>query len=277
MSRPTYRAYYLLRAAQHHFQRQPHELSAEENRWLENTVVNQQLMESNLLASVESAQVRVPDERLRQSVGAIEAQYEDVDAFLDDLQRLDLTLSTLTDLLERQLRVDLILERQAAKVEPVTEAQARDYYATHPQQFIKPERRQAWHILITINPEYPENRRDLVLDRLSAIRTEIDGDLERFKQQAQRHSECPSALNSGEMGWIPQGHLYPEIDKALFQLPAGELSELIETEVGMHLVMCSDIQAGQQIPFEEVASTLQEKLTEAQQRNAQQAWMRSLT
>lgn len=280
MNRPShysqYRAYYLLRAAQHHFQQQPQELSAEQNLWLDTQVGKQQLMEAKVLASAEAANVRVSDELLSQSLADMEAQYEDVDAFLFDLQRLDLTLATLADLLARQLRVERILERQAAGIVGASETEARHYYATHPQQFTQPERRQAWHLLITINPDYPENRRASVLNKLNNIRAEVDGDLERFKQQAQRHSECPSALKSGELGWIPQGHLYPEIDRALFALNAGELSELVETEVGMHLVMCSEIQPEQQIPFAQVVSTLQEKLTEVQQRKAQQAWMRTL-
>ncbi|MEH6825386.1 MAG: nitrogen fixation protein NifM [Motiliproteus sp.] len=270
-------AYYLLRAAQHHFQLQPHELSAEQHQWLETRVSNQQVMEANVLSSAEAANVIVPDELLRKALAEIEAQYEDVAALQDDLQRVDLTLSTLGELLERQLRVELILERQAATVAAASKADARHYYESHPQQFTQPERRQAWHLLITINPDYPENRRSRVLNKLNKIRAEIDGDLDRFQRQAQRHSECPSALKSGEMGWIPQGHLYPEIDKALFALNAGEISELIETEVGLHLVMCSEIQTAQRIPFAEVLSTLQQKLTEVQQRKAQQAWMRSLT
>lgn len=281
MSRPNVhsqnRAYYLLRAAQHHFQQPPHELSAEQQQWLETQVSNQQLMEANVLSSAEAVNAIVPDELLRQSLAEIEAQYEDVDAQRDDLQRLDLTLSTLSELLERQLRVELILARQSAKVETASADDARRYYDSRPHQFTQPERRQAWHLLITINPDYPENRRASVLKKLNKIRAEVDGDLERFQSQAERHSECPSALKKGEMGWIPQGHLYPEIDKALFALNAGELSELIETEVGVHLVMCSEIQPEQRIPFEQVVSTLQDKLTEVQQRKAQQAWMRSLT
>ncbi len=273
-------AYYRMRAAQHYFGCQPEQLKDDQFRWLEATVASQLQMESKVLSSAEAMAVVVPDQLLRKTLAELEAQYTDVGSFLDDLARLDLSVSSLSDLLERQLRVELVLElvleQQTATVEPVKTEQALSYYQSNPEKFIKPQRRQAWHLLITINPEYPENNRAAVLKRISKLYTKIGGNLKRFKQQAQQFSECPSALNGGEMGWIPQGHLYPEIDRVLFQLEAGQISAPIETELGLHLVMCSEIQAEQVLAFDQMEQSILQKLTELEQKKAQQRWMRSL-
>ena len=271
------RAYYELRAAQRYFEQAPDQLSAEQQRWLAATVERQQRLEMLVLNTPQAAQVVVSDSLLQEAMDQLQRQYEDADGFLDDLARYGLSVSQLSDLLERQLRVDLVLERQAAAEEPAGEDEALRYYASHPDQFRKPERRQTWHLLITVNEEYAENTRPRVVARLEQIRLECAGDPKLFQQRVRRYSECPSALSAGELGWIPRGHLFPAIDEALFQLAAGEISPVVETEVGLHLVYCAAIEAAAPVPFTEVVTELCDTLTERKQQQAQRAWLRSLT
>ncbi|HEY5718198.1 MAG TPA: nitrogen fixation protein NifM, partial [Motiliproteus sp.] len=258
-------AYYSLRAAQRHFGQLPAELSPEQLQWLQGTVARQQQLEAQVLSTPQAAQVVVTDPMLKQALDQVQGQYEDVDAFLDDLEQVGLSVSQLSDLLERQLRVDLVLERQSATVQPTTLEEAEHYYHTHPQQFHKPERRATWHLLVTLNDDYPENSHPRVVARLEAIRQQSQGNLAAFQQQARRYSECPSALSAGELGWIPAGHLFPAIDAALFQLQAGEISPVVETDVGLHLVFCEAIEPAGAVPFAEVADDLCRKLTERKQ------------
>ena len=269
-------AYYALRAAQQYFEKLPTELSPQQQQWLQGTVERQQQLEAKVLSSPQALQMVVPDAMLRQSMDQLQSQYEDMDAFLDDLGQYDLDVSQLSDLLERQLRVELVLERQSAAVDAATSDEARSYYSAHPDQFQRPERRQTWHLLITLNDEYADNSRPAVTRRLTRIASEARGDLALFKQRARRYSECPSALSDGELGWIPRGHLFPQIDTALFQLSAGEISPVVETEVGLHLVFCQAIEPAARVPFEAVVAELRDKLTEAKKKQAQRAWLRSL-
>lgn len=276
MSEQGINAYYALRAAQHYFDKPPEQLDTTQRQWLRDAVKRQQQMESQVLASPEAAQVVVPDEQLRRAMDEVQAQYEDSDAFLDDLGDYDLTVSQLSDLLERQLRVEMVIERQSAAVEPAGLEAARAYYDANPDKFVKPERRQTWHLMITVNDDYAENAREDVIQRLEKIRRETIGDLKLFKKRAQRYSECPSALSEGELGWVPRGHLFPVIDEALFQLEEGEVSPVVETDVGLHLVFCEAIDPEQVMAFDSVADTIAEKLTEARRQQAQRAWLRSL-
>ncbi|WP_210394783.1 nitrogen fixation protein NifM [Motiliproteus sediminis] len=276
MSDQGMNAYYALRASQHYFNKPPEQLDSTQRQWLSDTVRRQQQMEASVLATAEAAQVVVPDDQLRRAMDELQSQYEDTDSFLDDLGSYDLSVSQLSDLLERQLRVELVLERQSAAVTPAGLPEARSYYDAHPDKFLKPERRRTWHLMITVNDDYAENAREDVVQRLEKIRTDSIGDLALFKQHARRYSECPSALSEGELGWIPRGHLFPAIDDALFRLEEGEISPIVETEVGLHLVFCEEIETEQTVAFETVAETITTKLTEARQQQAQRAWLRSL-
>ncbi|MDD5462304.1 MAG: peptidylprolyl isomerase [Methylococcales bacterium] len=61
------------------------------------------------------------------------------------------------------------------------------------------------------------------------------------KELALKHSECPTALQGGVSGIVPRGKLCPELDAALFSIKAGEISEIVESEIGFHLVLCQQI------------------------------------
>ena len=95
---------------------------------------------------------------------------------------------------------------------------------------------------------------------------------------ALRYSECPTALEKGHIGYVTAGQLYPELDKHLFQMRSGEVSPVLSSPMGLHLLQCVDISPAQLIPIEEAvpkiiqqqylhACTLQQKrwLKELQQ------------
>ena len=112
---------------------------------------------------------------------------------------------------------------------------------TIPEQFRRPETRLARHILITINDTIAENTRSAAGKRINAIQARLAKEPQRFEEQALKHSECPTALDGGKLGDLPRGKLFPELDKALFELKAGEVSGVLESELGFHVLRCDTI------------------------------------
>src|ERR1019366_3830824 len=124
--------------------------------------------------------------------------------------------------LERELMVEAILEKVGTQAAKISDMDVELYYQYHPEQFRRPETRLARHILITINETIAENTRVEAGRRIAAIATRLAKDPKRFEEQALKHSECPTALEGGKLGDLPRGKLFPELDKALFELNAGE-------------------------------------------------------
>ena len=64
-----------------------------------------------------------------------------------------------------------------------------------------------------------------------------------FEDIAWTHSDCPSGRNAkGQLGWIGKGTLVNDLDDVLFELETGELSEVVETQLGLHLIEVLDRQ-----------------------------------
>jgi peptidyl-prolyl cis-trans isomerase C len=158
----------------------------------------------------------------------------------------------------------------------VTKLDAERYYYRYIECFIPPETRTARHILITINDDFAENRAEAAYARIDQVLCIVRHAPARFAEQAQLYSECPSSLRGGLLGRLPRGRLYSMLDDVLFELGAGEISDIIRSPVGLHVLYCEEIHSAEVLPFEEVMPRIIERLTERRQQRYQQSWIKSL-
>jgi len=80
------------------------------------------------------------------------------------------------------------------------------------------------------------------LERIRAIEEKLLRKPHQFDALAQRYSECPTAMREGRIGFVRRGQLFPQLDEALFRLRAGELSSVVESDMGFHVLLCKAIQ-----------------------------------
>lgn len=236
----------------------------------------EEFMEKAVLASPEARHVVVAASEVQHALGLIRDRYEDEDTYLNALAAADLDEEDLYRALERELRVDAILNLVSSSVADVDETEVGLFYYVHREKFCQPQTRTARHILITINPDYAENTAEEALKRITTIANRLKRDPRRFNEQALKHSECPTALNGGLLGAVPQGTLYPQLDAHLFQMEAGSISEPLESPVGYHLLLCEEIHPAGVKPLVEVADKLRQQLTQRQRNFAQRKWLKNL-
>ncbi|TCT20114.1 nitrogen fixation protein NifM [Thiobaca trueperi] len=274
-ARPEYR-YHLLRAASERFQTAPGALNVEQLAQAERQASQTFALETLVLASPEARDTMIPDARLDESVNLIRQRYPDEETFLADLAQSGLDESTLRQALQRELIFDAVMQRVGARAAPVTEVDEQLFYELHRDRFTTPERRTARHLLITINDEFADNRRDVARARIERIATQLNGRAERFGQLARAHSECPTAMDEGRLGTVPRGQLFPELDAALFALDEGRVSGVLESDLGFHLLLCERIEAATSITFDQARTKIRTIIETRRQRDDQKAWIASL-
>ncbi len=273
---PEYR-YHLLRAAADLYSLGLAVLSAEQWPQVEARARQSFDLETLVLNAAEAQAVCVPDAQIDQALEAVRARYADEAAFLDELTQNGIALPVLRRALQRELTFDAIIRAQGARHAPITEAEALEFYAQHVERFRQPERRDARHLLITINDEFTENQRAVARARIDDLaRQATPGDVAAFGQLARRYSECPSALQDGQLGALTPGQLYPALDAALFAMTQGAVSGVLESPLGFHLLLCEAILPARVLSFEQARERIHQALSERRARETQKVWIAAL-
>lgn len=269
-------AYLALKAAQKLYSKATAALQPEEFARVQ-TVAQQQLqLETRMLAAPEARDAMVPPSTLELAMQEIRGRYPSAEEFSDDMARNGLDEASFTSALEREMKIEAILEKVGTQADKVSDMDVELYYQYHPEQFRRPETRLARHILITINDTIAENTRSAAGKHINAIQARLVKEPQRFEEQALKHSECPTALDGGKLGDLPRGKLFPELEKALFELKAGEVSGVLESELGFHVLRCDTITEAGILGFDDAKQHIRKLMEQKRKRVCQQAWVKAL-
>ncbi|OIR15322.1 foldase protein PrsA precursor [mine drainage metagenome] len=269
-------AYLALKAAQKLYGKSPSALQPEEFERAQSMAQQQHKLEARVLAAAEARDAIVPPSTLKAAMQEIRGRYPNEEEFADDLARNGLDEAGLAVALEREMKVEAILEKVGAQAAKISDMDVELYYQYHPEQFRRPETRLARHILITINEAIAENTRAEAGKRIAAVQARLAREPQRFEEQAQKHSECPTALDGGKLGDLPRGKLFPELDKALFEMKAGEVSGVLESELGFHVLRCDAITEAGVLGYDQAKPHIRKLMEQKRKRVCQQAWMKQL-
>ncbi|MFC1752833.1 peptidylprolyl isomerase [Thermoproteota archaeon] len=151
------------------------------------------------------------------------------------------------DEIKNRLLITFLIQDKIDSQAAVSAEEVKKYFDDNKAQFGPIERRKARHILVKTEPEASKI--------LSSIKKGGN-----FSELAKKHSLDPTAANGGDIGWFIRGQLVPEFDKAAFSLKKGQLSSVVKTQFGYHIIMLDDISQRPALSFNEVKDRIQQTL-----------------
>lgn len=123
------------------------------------------------------------------------------------------------------------------------------------------EERRASHILFQLKPSAPDTERQAVLKKAEQVLAEVKAHPAQFAQLAQKYSQDPgSAKQGGDLGFFGKGVMAKSFEEAVFSLKAGEMSGLVQTEFGYHIIRLTDIKGGKARTLEEATPDITREL-----------------
>jgi peptidyl-prolyl cis-trans isomerase C len=138
----------------------------------------------------------------------------------------------------------------------VAPEEVRAYYDKNPEQFKQPESVRASHILIRVPPDASDEVKKAKRAQIEAARALVKGG-QKFADVAKKMSEDPgSATNGGDLGYFSHGQMVPEFDAAAFSLKTNEVSDVITTQFGYHILMVTGHKPAQTMAFDDVKDEL---------------------
>ena len=179
--------------------------------------------------------------------------------------------------------MDALVQQACSGVPEPTEDEVAAYYEAHRATFVSSPQVLAQHILVKTEGMDAADKVQ-ALDKIKAIRARIVAEGrgnpgatgEAFTKAAQEHSDCPSGQNGGSLGWFGRGMMVPEFDKAAFAMKCGEVSEVIETQFGYHIILKTDERPGGQQTLVDVADSIRDLLRHEARGRATEAFVAEL-
>ena len=227
----------------------------------------QQRLLDNLINSVlitqaaEEMGIEITDDQVEEELDQLRAGFQDDAAFEDALAQAGMTIETL----EAQVRDQLLTEALLAEISGGEEATDEDiaaYYEANSEQFTEVAAVHASHILVA-----PEDKA-LAEELLAEIENGAD-----FEALAEENSiDSVSAANGGDLGW-PTTPYVPEFQAAAEALEVGEVSGLVETTFGWHIIRLNDKRESRQMELEEVKDQITEILSQQTNADAYQVFL----
>ncbi len=258
------------------YQAQSGEPFPEEQRSiLERRVLDGLVMRAVLESETVRLGVAVSDEQFQGMLQQFKSQFPGEEAYQGALQQQGFTVEQFEGELRRQMAIEQLIETQVFQNVSVDEAQLRGFYDENPQFFEQPEQVAARHIILTTQGITDEAERNAIRDRIQELRNRIAGG-EDFAAVAREHSQDGSAAQGGDLGMFGRGQMVPEFEEAAFSLEIGQLSEVVETQFGYHILQVTERRPPRTVAYAEVRDDIADFLLEDVRNEAAQEYVENL-
>jgi len=220
----------------------------------------------------------------------LEVDDDSVQLALDDImKRNNITESQMKEMLEAegrsmeqykevirdQILVTKVVQFHMGKSAGATDKQIKRYYHKHQKDFWQSRQPFVRHILFIVDENAsPEKKQLKKIKAREVLRQIRDGS--DFFAMAKKYSEDVSAGSGGEIGLLKKGHLVPEFEKVAFRLKAGEISDVVESRYGFHIIKVDRVIPGKAKSLEEVKGQIEQVLKFENKQKKYKKWIDEL-
>ena len=200
------------------------------------------------------------DKQIADKLAQNRAKFGSEAEFETALKGVDMTPKDLKDFTRKDIVISNFVERQFADTYKITDAEAQKFYDDNLEKYFKkPESARASHILIGSDEKASPEDRKRAKEKAEALLKRVKAG-EDFAALAKSDSTCPSASQGGDLGSFGRGQMVPAFETAAFALKPGEVSGVVETQFGYHIIKLTEKQEASTEKFENVKGKILEFL-----------------
>jgi peptidyl-prolyl cis-trans isomerase SurA len=204
------------------------------------TILESMMAQAMLVHYAKIDSVKVTDDEVE---GEIDARMNQILAYMNNDRQLfqevyGQTVSEMREQVREDMLRKLLGDRMQAEITSkvtVTPSEVLDFYNKIPKDSLPYFNAEVELAEIVILPEINEEERGKALDKVGKVKAQLEAG-EDFAALARKYSDDGSAREGGDLGWTTRGQFVPEFEAAAFQLEVNEVSDIIETEYGYHII-----------------------------------------
>jgi len=183
------------------------------------------------------------------------------------LKANNITEKEILELIRKDIVISHLFEKEITSKIVVSEAEIKKFYDENQDKFKQPESYHASHILIGVKPEATPDEKQKAREKAEAIRKRILAG-EDFAAIAKAESSCPSSAKGGDLGFFGKGEMVPSFENATAALKPGEISGVVETQFGYHIIKLVEKKEGGVIKFDASKDDIQNYLKQLKTQKA---------
>ncbi len=228
---------------------------------IQNQVLESLISRELLYQESQKKGIKVEKEIVTEQFDTIKERFTSEEEFRNTLKRMNISEDLLKSQIERGLVIQEFVDKEFGQKVTIPDKDAKAYYDSHPDSFKRPEQVRASHILAKADPNATEPQKGEARKKIEEVQRKVKKG-EDFADLAREFSEGPSNVNGGDLGFFGRGQMVKPFEDAAFALKPGEVSDIVETQFGYHLIKVTDRQPETVVAYGDVKDRLQQYLKE---------------
>lgn len=236
------------------------------------SLINKKLIEQK----VKELDIKVSDEEVNQAIEDVKKTNNITEERLRAaLAARGISFDEYKVQLKNQLeRLRLISLEVRSKIQ-VTEKEIQDYYNAHAANYQVDEAFHARQIFFSIPAGASESQQKKIQEKAEKVLREVKSGAD-FAELAKKYSDDPSGKEGGDLGFLKKGELLPAFEKALTTMKAGEVSGLVRTPAGIHIIKLVEFREGKTQSFDSVKREVEDQLYKQKSEERFSQWLEGL-
>ncbi|MFA7061120.1 MAG: peptidylprolyl isomerase [Pedobacter sp.] len=235
------------------------QIPAERQKEFEQQALSQLVSTELLYQAGQKLVIKDIDKLIDEKLAPGKSRFPKHEDFVKAIKELEMDETQLRDYTRRDLIITNFIEQTIVPKVTVTEEESRKFYDQNPDKFIRPATVRASHILLGIDAKASAEDKKKAREKAEKLRKDLAGGAD-FAVLAKENSTCPSSQQGGDLGFFGKGQMVPAFEQVAFALKPGEVSDVVETQFGYHIIKLMEKKAAETVAFKDARPRIEEFL-----------------
>jgi peptidyl-prolyl cis-trans isomerase C len=219
--------------------------------------------------------VKVDDKAIKEQIEMIKKRFPDEKAYKKAIEGMHVSEKEFRTEIQRSIAIKQLLDTNVRGKITVTEKEGKKYYNDNLNLFKEPEKVKVSQIWIKLPPNAEASKKNEARKKIENVQKKIRQG-EDFGMLVKAYSEGPAAKREGNLGYFARGHMPKPFEDAAFSLNVGEVSGIVETKFGYHLIKVTGKKPAGTIPYKEVRPMIEQRLKKEKEKTEIQSYIENL-
>ncbi len=217
----------------------------------------------------------VNEESVSAELDAMKKRYGNEAVLNNMLKNKKMSRQEFVGLIKRDLTIQTLIDGQIAEAITISEAECRNFYQNNLKKYEVPESVRASHLCIFVKDNAPKAEKRKAEATIRSLEDRLKKG-ERFEDLAREASQCVSSERGGDLGFITRGAMDPDFEKAAFAMTKNEVSPIVRSSMGYHIIKVTDREPARIMTFDEVKNSVAQHLKELEINRALEQYVADL-